>query len=110
MANPCRATEAIWPESTSVYWPTVTVDDNHLPVKVPGVEVNEVADGLVVFDPGAQQVHYLNSTASVVYELCDGRSTTAIIVSGALELFPDASSPEIFVECLDDLAQRGLIR
>lgn len=87
----------------------MTVDDNHLYDKVPGVEVNEVADGLVVFDPGAQQVHYLNSTASVVYELCDGHSSISDLVAGALELFP-AGSPEIFVECLDDLAQRGLIR
>lgn len=102
--------ESIWPEGTFVYLPTVTADDNHQPDKVAGVEVNEVADGLVVFDPVTQRVHYLNSSASVVYELCDGHSTTADIVARATELFSGSASSDSLIECVDDLARRGLIR
>ena len=90
--------------------PTVTSDNNHQPDKVAGVEVNEVADGLVVFDPQTQQVHYLNSSASVVYELCDGRSTTDDIVARATDLFAGVASADSLVECVDDLTRRGLIR
>lgn len=88
----------------------MTADNNHEPDKVAGVEVNEVADGLVVFDPQTQQVHYLNSSASVVYELCDGRSTTGDIVARATDLFAGAASADSLVECVGDLTRRGLIR
>jgi len=89
--------------------PLVTVGDNKV-AKVPGMEVNEVADGLVVFDPVAKQVHYLNNTASIVYELCDGTSDVAAIAVSASELLPEQAWDEQVPECLSDLAVRGLIR
>lgn len=84
-------------------------DNHHLPEKVSGFEVNEVADGLVIFDPSAQQVHYLNNTAAIVYELCDGTTTSADVIGSAAKLFSDATSDQQFAECLDDLRRRGLV-
>jgi hypothetical protein len=41
----------------------------------PGLEINEVADGLVIYDGEQERVHYLNVTAGVVFSLCTGAST-----------------------------------
>lgn len=84
-------------------------EDNHLPGKVAGCEVNEVADGLVIFDPATQQVHYLNSTASIVYELCNGTTSTAEVIGSASALFSGSASQDQLAECLDDLVRRGLV-
>jgi hypothetical protein len=87
----------------------VTAGDNNQ-AKVPGMEVNDVADGLVVFDPVAKQVHYLNNTASIVYELCDGDTDVAGITQAAEALLPGQDWSSQVTECLDDLRMRGLIR
>jgi len=87
----------------------VTASNNNQ-AKVPGMEVNDVADGLVVFDPVAKQVHYLNNTASIVYELCDGNTDTAGIVVEAAQLLSGQDWDSQVPECLEDLRMRGLIR
>jgi len=97
-------------EVTLVYLPVVTAGNNHNPTKVPNMEVNEVADGLVVFDPVAKQVHYLNNTASIVYELCDGDTDSAGIGSAAAQLLPGQDWNTQLPSCLEDLSARGLIR
>ena len=74
------------------------------------MEVNDVADGLVVFDPVEKQVHYLNNTASIVYELCDGNSDAAGIAVAAAGLLPGQDWSSQVAECLGDLRMRGLIR
>ena len=74
------------------------------------MEINDVADGLVVFDPVAKQVHYLNNTASIVYELCDGQTDTAGIAERASQLIPDQDWDDQIPVCLKDLQLRGLIR
>lgn len=95
--------------NTFVYLPVVMGNDNN-PAKVPGMEVNDVADGLVVFDPDEKQVHYLNNTASIVFELCDGKADAAEIAVKAAELLPGQDWSSQVAECLDDLHVRGLIR
>ncbi|MFN8022123.1 MAG: PqqD family protein [Acidimicrobiales bacterium] len=43
------------------------------------LEVSEVKDGLIVFDPVTDVVHHLNASAAVVFALCDGeRDLTGI--------------------------------
>ena len=46
---------------------------------VDGLDVNEVPDGMVIYDNDANKVHYLNTTASVIYQLLDGKLTVAEI-------------------------------
>ena len=46
-------------------------------VRAEGLDVNEVPDGYVIYQTEADRVHYLNKTAAIVFELCDGaRGTT----------------------------------
>ena len=41
-------------------------------VRAEGLDVNEVPDGYVIYQTAADRVHYLNKTAAIVFELCDG--------------------------------------
>src|SRR5271165_277253 len=49
------------------------------PVHASGLEIHEVADGLVVYQPDPECVHHLNSTAAIVFCLCAGENTVAEI-------------------------------
>ena len=42
------------------------------PLAVDGLDVNQVKDGLIVYDPARDRVHYLNNTAAAIFTLCDG--------------------------------------
>ncbi|HWD53975.1 MAG TPA: PqqD family protein [Acidimicrobiales bacterium] len=80
------------------------------PVARPGLEINEVADGLVIYDGESERVHYLNVTAGVVFSLCTGTSTAEEIADEVGTIFalgrpaePDTS------ECIEQLRAEGLI-
>jgi len=81
------------------------------PVRADGLEVNEVADGLVVYQPDPERVHYLNNTAAVVFELCDGDRSRREIAAALGELFSLAEVPTAEVEaCLVELVAKGVVR
>jgi Coenzyme PQQ synthesis protein D (PqqD) len=83
----------------------------HRPVRTDGLEINEVADGLVVYQAAPERVHYLNNTAAVVFELCDGDLTVAEIADALRRLFSLASAPTAEVEaCLVELAAKGVVQ
>jgi hypothetical protein len=75
-----------------------------------GVEINQVADGYVVYHPARDRVHYLNQTATIVLELCNGNNDAAKIASllqTAYEL-PELPLEEV-TGCLGKLHDEGLI-
>jgi Coenzyme PQQ synthesis protein D (PqqD) len=77
----------------------------------PGLEVNEVRDGLTVFDSVADRIHYLNQTAAIVFTLCDGRCSVtdmAAFLADAFEL--DEPPVDEVRECVGQLVRLGLIR
>ncbi len=81
-----------------------------LPQRVEGLEVHEVDDGFVVYQDSTDRVHYLNPTASVVFELCTGERSDADIeelvrVAWALREPP---SEEVRA-CLAQLRSEGMI-
>jgi hypothetical protein len=49
--------------------------DSEKPRRVDGLEVHESRDGLVIYVVEADEVHYLNPPAALIYELCDGTNT-----------------------------------
>jgi hypothetical protein len=80
------------------------------PRQVEGVEINQVADGYVVYHPARDRVHYLNQTATIVLELCNGKNDAAKIASllqTAYEL-PELPLEEV-TGCLGQLRAEGLI-
>jgi hypothetical protein len=80
------------------------------PKVVPGLEINKVADGYIVYQPSRDRVHYLNHTATIVLELCDGKNS-AVDIAGLLRSaynMPNAPDTEVDA-CLKQLAGEGLV-
>jgi hypothetical protein len=78
---------------------------------VDGLHVDEVKDGLVVFDPTRDRVHYLNGTAAIVFTLCNGaRDREGIADAVDTVLGPDAVSRNEVEACLQQLQHEAIIR
>ena len=89
----------------------MTQTDGWKPQQVAGLDICEVVDGYVVYETGNDRVHYLNSTAALVLELCTGqhsREEIAVLLRSAfsLQAAPDADVGEI----LGSFAREGLVR
>jgi coenzyme PQQ synthesis protein D (PqqD) len=80
------------------------------PTRAGDLEINEAADGYVVYDPARDRVHYLNHTAALVLELCTGGNEPAEIVQ-LLQRAYDLREPprQETHHCLTQLWQEGLI-
>ena len=78
--------------------------------QLPGCEVSEMPDGLVIYQADQEQVHYLNPTASLIYNLCADDLTAAAIAVELQAAFDLSERPSAEVlACLDDLIGKGLI-
>jgi Coenzyme PQQ synthesis protein D (PqqD) len=79
------------------------------PKKSDGLEVDEVEDGFVVYQPDRERVHYLNPTANLILELCDGTLTATQIAELIAQTFDLAVPPSQEVdEALAKLEAEGL--
>jgi hypothetical protein len=84
---------------------------NDRPSVVDGLDVNEVKDGLIVYEPKRDFVHYLNATAAVVFTLCDGTQRSAEISARVAQAYGLDELPSREVEaCLEQLRKQGLVR
>ena len=74
------------------------------------LEISEVVDGYVVYDPAHDRVHYLNRTAAVVLELCDGELDVPAMVAlvGSAWDLPEPPDEEVRA-CLARFAAEGLV-
>ena len=81
------------------------------PSVVEGLEVEEVRDGVTVFDPATGRVHYLNATAAIVFTLCDGTHSASEIARFVAEAF-ELDEPPIggIEDCLSMLDRERLLR
>jgi hypothetical protein len=83
---------------------------NEFPKLVEDVEVNEVADGYIVYQPERDRVHYLNHTAVLVLELCTGDVGVGEMPTLIQEAYEMGDTPTAAVkECLDKLFDEGII-
>ena len=81
------------------------------PLAVDGLDVNQVKDGLIVYDPARDRVHYLNNTAAAIFTLCDGDHDADAIAATVAELFgADAPTRDEIDECLDQLVSEGVLK
>jgi hypothetical protein len=81
------------------------------PSVIDGLDVNEVKDGLIVYEPNRDLVHYLNGSASVIFALCDGtldEPEIAALVAKAYSL--DEPPGHHVQECVAQLRSQGLVR
>lgn len=81
------------------------------PTQAENLEINEVADGYIVYQPDRERVHYLNHTAALVLTFCNGQNRAEEIpdiLRAAYDL-PRAPAEEV-QDCLAKLTEEGLIR
>jgi hypothetical protein len=80
------------------------------PRRIESLEVNEAEDGLVVFDPSRDMVHHLNSSAAVIFDLCDGTRDAATIAAVLRRAYELEQLPLAATRAgLEDLSRRQLI-
>jgi Coenzyme PQQ synthesis protein D (PqqD) len=80
-------------------------------VRADGLDVNEVPDGYVIYHTASDRVHYLNKTAAIVFELCDGSSGANDIVARVGQMFDldDKTANEEIEACVRSLLKEGLV-
>lgn len=82
-----------------------------LPARHPRLEVAGFEVECVVFDPLVNRVHHLRELAAVVFDACDGTTTTASLVDElceVLEVEPAAAQAAI-ESALESLREAGLL-
>jgi len=87
----------------------MTVSDR--PRAVDGLEVTEVKDGLVVYDPERDRVHYMNASAAVIFTFCDGARDRQSIVEAATRVFGgDVMSSRDVEACIAQLRDERILQ
>lgn len=80
------------------------------PARAEGLEVQEVADGLMVYQADPECVHHLNNTAAIVFELCDGKNTVPEISEQLAAVFRlNGMSAGVAEKCIADLCSKSII-
>jgi hypothetical protein len=78
--------------------------------RAPELEISAAPDGLLVYQRDRDRVHFLNPTAALVLESCDGTLRAGDLpdlVAAAFAL--DASPVDDVAACLASLLQEGLL-
>ena len=76
-----------------------------------GLEVHEVPDGYIVYHGARDNVSYLNKTAAVIFELCDGKLEADDIVARVAKMFElTSSSHDEIRACMGSLIKEGLLQ
>jgi hypothetical protein len=89
----------------------MTESQTDKPDQAAGLEINPVTDGYIIYQAERDRVHYLNQTAALVFELCNGRNEFNDLVRMVQQAWQLASPPiEEVTECLGALRQEGLVR
>lgn len=83
---------------------------SQFPKTAEGLEINAVADGYVIYHSEQDRVHYLNPTAALVLELCNGRNAESVLPELLQSAFGLSAPPTAEVEtCLKTLRTEGLV-
>jgi hypothetical protein len=82
-----------------------------LPMRTEGLEINVMHDGVVIYQRDHNKIHYLNHTAGLVLELCDGQHKAGELARLVGDAYGLAQPPhEDVAACLRDLMSKELVR
>ena len=90
---------------------TTKVDEQSVFTRIEEHEPTAVPDGYVIYQASRDMVHYLNPTAAIAYELCDGQHSARRIAEFIQRSFGLPQPPVAdVIECLSNLEREQLIR
>jgi hypothetical protein len=75
-----------------------------VPARAPLVRLEQLDDDLLLYHPGLTRAIHLNQTASIIWQLCDGRRSSQDIAELLCEAFP--ADREQIPEHVDATLQR----
>jgi hypothetical protein len=80
------------------------------PKHVEGLDVDAAEDGYIIYQPEKDRVHFLNHTAVLILELCNGMNPVGAIADSIQEAFGLAERPEALVgETVARFRDEGLL-
>jgi hypothetical protein len=80
------------------------------PIRQPDYVLERLDDEILLYHPGRTRALYLNQTAAVIWDLCDGERTTGEIIDLLTEAYPEAEALEEDVRAtLRLFAQNGAV-
>jgi len=77
--------------------PAEALVNTNFPKRADDLEINTIDGGFMVYQPERNRVHYLNHTAVLVLELCNGRDSIEQIAGVVKEAYGLAEAPEMEV-------------
>ncbi len=82
----------------------------HNPKLSDTIEINQVEDGYVLYQTDLDKVHYLNPTAVLVLESCNGNNSLDEIVGIVQDVFQLSEPPAPDVtDCLETMLREGIV-
>jgi hypothetical protein len=85
------------------------MDDN--PKQVEGLDINECVDGYVIYHSEKDRIHFLNHTAVLVLELCNGERAVDEIAEVVEKMYGlKESRKESIVSAIEKLYEEGLLK
>jgi hypothetical protein len=86
------------------------IDWRMRPRRAAGAELSAVTDGFLVYQPERDRVHYLNPTAALLLEICDGSLAAGDLPPLIAAAFSLGAAPRDEVAaCLSKLLAEGLL-
>lgn len=81
------------------------------PRQIDDLDLSPADDGYIIYQPEQDRVHYLNPTAVLILELCNGRNSSAEIVELVKQAYSLPHAPvEEVRKALTQLAAEGLLQ
>lgn len=66
-------------------------DENRIPRQKADFHLEQMDNELLLYHPGQTKTIYLNETASLIWQLCDGNRTVGEIAKLLKDAFPDGA-------------------
>ena len=80
------------------------------PRRVDNLDINPAEDGFIIYQPEQDRVHFLNPTAVLILELCDGARSPREIAGLVQEAYGLTEPPVQAVdEALEKMGSEGLL-
>jgi len=88
----------------------MAIDWKAKPRRADGIEMREVTDGFVAYDAIRDRLHFLNPTATMLLEVCDGNLRADELPNLLAAAFGLKQPPlEEVAQCVEKLLAEGLL-